>query len=1061
MKSRNRYIIVGVCLLFMALIVAIYSTYTYSAAADNNSILANNVVIEQDGDLQLRMETFSGVIEEKYHIEQTEDYESVFTVNGVNPNTGTQLPSEYVLSHVPINRVQKGGTCWAFSSINALEATIANTNVNTQYGNSKRINPYHMIHALDQSVGNQKNVYGYRDETNIQGGTPLNVLMYLTNGTAFTTSTSYYYHQGKPDDAHYSQGNLTLNGVVNGETENYQVKKVQVVPGISTDRLDEIGVSNYPDDANVKEKIRDIKLLIRSGKGVTIFSRSTQRDDNPCYRTDKYAAYCPKSLINSVSGHMTLIVGWDDNYSKSNFTKDVNGKHNPGPPANGAWKIRNSYSYSGYYYISYYDYTSLYNSNIAITEVMQKSYDNLYQYNPSGCDAENNCFQLDDAESRILNVFSKQTNGVEKLKSVGFYAEKIGSNNKVSVYFKDGVITGGNYDSLFSQDNYLGMVDIPASGFYTFDLSGSQDISVTSNKFIIGLKPIYNNTLKIQAKSNDLMTNSEVGIKEGRSYYYDGSVYRDLSTYDIPSTGFLKAYTVNTQDNTGGNSSGSSDEITYTVRHLQERLDGGYQLKDTETLKGRAGQIVPQKNYEGFIKPTSKVLSSDTSVVEYKYDRNSYTVTLTRTRGISGVKGGGNYKFGQTVTIDATLASGYTWSRWTGESTSSNKKNTFTMPSHDVIYTAVAASSSGSAISVKGINIDNCPSEPIIVGESMQLNTSINPSNATDKRVLWSVPSFNIVTINDNGTIRGVSAGTVMVTATTVDGEYQAKCKITVGDDAKENQDSNPSKSSSKNTVTIKIDKQEISLLKDNEYKLTATVKGSSGKVIWSSKNDKIASVKDGVVKAVSLGSTTIMAKIEGTNISASVKVSVITENERGIKLAKEEMKVFLNREAKVDIITIPTDMVIESIDYEFDNEDVIMITNGVVRGLKEGTSKIKVTVNGQYKAEGTITVLKEPLMISVTSYNLNFNENTYSYSLKIGKEDKLVITSNKDIVVEGNENLKNNSIIRVTETEDNREYTIRIIKNNNSKYYFIGIIGVLVLVNLFRLIKVMKKKKK
>lgn len=70
--------------------------------------------------------------------------------------------------------------------------------------------------------------------------------------------------------------------------------------------------------------------------------------DNPTWAQYTYDA---KEEIN----HAVCIVGWDDNYSKSNF---VEGHQ---PPKDGAWIVRNSWGndwgIDGYFYLSYYDQT--------------------------------------------------------------------------------------------------------------------------------------------------------------------------------------------------------------------------------------------------------------------------------------------------------------------------------------------------------------------------------------------------------------------------------------------------------------------------------------------------------------------------------------------------------------------------------------------------------------------------------------------------------------------------------------------------------------------------------
>ena len=69
-----------------------------------------------------------------------------------------------------------------------------------------------------------------------------------------------------------------------------------------------------------------------------------------------------------------------------------------------------------------------------------------------------------------------------------------------------------------------------------------------------------------------------------------------------------------------------------------------------------------------------------------------YTVSLTKGTGISTVSGMGLYAPGESVTIKATLSSGYAFSKWTGDYTATAQTYTFTMPAKDVSLTATAIS---------------------------------------------------------------------------------------------------------------------------------------------------------------------------------------------------------------------------------------------------------------------------------------------------------------------------------------------------------------------------------
>ena len=67
-----------------------------------------------------------------------------------------------------------------------------------------------------------------------------------------------------------------------------------------------------------------------------------------------------------------------------------------------------------------------------------------------------------------------------------------------------------------------------------------------------------------------------------------------------------------------------------------------------------------------------------------------YTLTVQGGTGIESVTGGGNYPFGGTVTIGATVKPGYHWKGWTGSFETAKKEHTFKMPNKDVSLRAEA-----------------------------------------------------------------------------------------------------------------------------------------------------------------------------------------------------------------------------------------------------------------------------------------------------------------------------------------------------------------------------------
>lgn len=61
------------------------------------------------------------------------------------------------------------------------------------------------------------------------------------------------------------------------------------------------------------------------------------------------------------------------------------------------------------------------------------------------------------------------------------------------------------------------------------------------------------------------------------------------------------------------------------------------------------------------------------------------------------------------------------------------------------------------------------------------LIATVTPGNAANKKITWSSSNSSIVTVDANGNIKGISAGTALITATTADGK-KVSCTVTEKD---------------------------------------------------------------------------------------------------------------------------------------------------------------------------------------------------------------------------------------------------------------------------------------
>lgn len=340
-----------------------------------------------------------------------------------------------------------------------------------------------------------------------------------------------------------------------------------------------------------------------------------------------------------------------------------------------------------------------------------------------------------------------------------------------------------------------------------------------------------------------------------------------------------------------------------------------------------------------------------------------------------------------------------------------------------------------------------------------KINVTFTPSNATNQKITWKSSDTKIATVDASGNIKALKPGTVDIQAISQDGGHVATCKLTVV-------------AISKKLNGITIDKKDITLNK--EETATITVKfnptyAENQKVTWKSSNTKVATVKDGVITAIKPGNAEITVKTEEGNYEEICKVTVLSPPIESISFENEKETIYLGSETTLKTIIKPTDSVIYEPIWSSSNNEVVSVENGIIKGISLGTATITVQdKEGKIKASTEVTVIekpKEPLNIKVVGYNLNFNPTTKDYTLKIGSETSLTFEYNIDeskVLIKGNRDLKDGSIITITVTDEEKAtYIINIRKKANYTIYFIGVISLLLFLNIIRMLIKNKKKSK
>ncbi|MBQ3820854.1 MAG: Ig-like domain-containing protein, partial [Bacteroidales bacterium] len=239
------------------------------------------------------------------------------------------------------------------------------------------------------------------------------------------------------------------------------------------------------------------------------------------------------------------------------------------------------------------------------------------------------------------------------------------------------------------------------------------------------------------------------------------------------------------------------------------------------------------------------------------------------------------------------------------------------------------------------------PSIEMIVGDTRPLSVTIFPDDATNQTVTWSSSNNNVVTVNENGMLTAVGAGSASITAL-ADGKSNS-INVTVSD----------------GTVpveSIRLDHYDIAVGKGESLKLTATVlpdNASDKTVSWSSTDTGVARVDAfGTVTGVDAGEAFIVAKAGDKNVSC--RVSVIAFPER-IDLNATELTMTKGEKFTLVGTVYPPNANDRNVYYYADNSNVVMVgeRTGEVYANKIGTG----VVTAKNKSSGitatcTVTVV-------------------------------------------------------------------------------------------------------
>ena len=285
---------------------------------------------------------------------------------------------------------------------------------------------------------------------------------------------------------------------------------------------------------------------------------------------------------------------------------------------------------------------------------------------------------------------------------------------------------------------------------------------------------------------------------------------------------------------------------------------------------------------------------------------------------------------------------------------------------------AIEISIPGDPVYVDSIAITNKINE-IIVGNQYQFEPAYYPQEAEGFEMFtWQSSNISIATIDQNGLLTANNEGYVSIKLITVMPIRKGTVEL-------------------EDMVSITVLPVEIESLQLNEdnleietgstFALSVSIipaNAKSGEIEWSSNNEPVATVSNGVVTARNVGEAVITARVKGTDIKAECKVTVTPIEVKSIEFETKNYKLEVGEFAITKLIFVPANAANKNVIYSSSDDAIASVdAGGVIEavstgpagpGTGPGTATITATsVVGGHQAICNVVVYSVPDTVTVS----------------------------------------------------------------------------------------------
>lgn len=248
--------------------------------------------------------------------------------------------------------------------------------------------------------------------------------------------------------------------------------------------------------------------------------------------------------------------------------------------------------------------------------------------------------------------------------------------------------------------------------------------------------------------------------------------------------------------------------------------------------------------------------------------------------------------------------------------------------------------------------------------QSITLKATVLPENASEKEITWTSSDESVAVVSETGKITAVKSGTAIIrAASTTEGVY-SECTVNV----------------KVKSESITLNKKEATLYCGETLTLSSEVlpeDNTNTGIVWTSEDEKIASVKDGVVTALTQGTVVITAKTADSGVTATCTVTVKKHTE-GISLNSTSETLYAGKNFRLTADIKPADASNKNVIWASSDPVVATVKNGKVTALKSGTAVITAkTEEGNFYAVCVIKVVQgiDKITFDKTELVLDKNE--------------------------------------------------------------------------------------